>query len=74
MMQVKLKKELSKSFSMNDLGSAKQILGMKISHDRKNGKLMLSQENYIEKVLERFNMNKAKVVSTLLACHFKITS
>jgi hypothetical protein len=35
----KLKKELSKSFSMKDLGSAKQILGMKISRDRKSGKL-----------------------------------
>ena len=40
----------------------------------KNRKLWLSQENYIEKVLERFNMNKAKAVSTPLAGHFKLTS
>ena len=39
----RLKKELSKYFSMNDLGSSKQILGMKISRDRKNRKLWLSQ-------------------------------
>ena len=32
----RLKRELSKSFAMKDLGSMKQILGMKISHDRKN--------------------------------------
>ena len=51
-----LKKTLSKSFAMDDLGSAKQILGMKISHDRSEKKLWLSQEGYIEKVLERFNM------------------
>ena len=38
----RLKRELSKSFSMKDLGSAKQILGMKISCDRKNRKLWLS--------------------------------
>ena len=35
---------------------------MKISRDRKNRKLWLSQESYIDKVLERFNMSKAKVV------------
>jgi ATP-binding cassette subfamily B (MDR/TAP) protein 1 len=29
-----LEKELSKSFAMKDLGPAKKILGMKISHDR----------------------------------------
>ena len=35
----RLKKELSKSFAMKDLGSAKWILSMKISCDRKNRKL-----------------------------------
>ena len=71
----KLKKELSnKFFAMKDLGLAKQILSMKISRDRKNGKLWLSQEGYIEKVLERFNMSKAKVVCSPLAGHFKLTS
>ena len=38
----KLKKELSKSFKMKDLGFANQILGIKISRDRTNGKLWLS--------------------------------
>ncbi|CAJ2658330.1 unnamed protein product [Trifolium pratense] len=69
-----LKKELSMSFAMKDLGPAKQILGMRISRDRKNGKLWLSQHNYIEKVLERFNMSKAKPVSTPLAGHLKLSS
>jgi len=31
---VTLRKALSKSFAMNDLGSAKQILGIKITRDR----------------------------------------
>lgn len=48
----KLKKELNKSFVMKDLGSTNQILGMKITCDKKNKKLWLSQEVYIEKVLE----------------------
>ena len=35
----RLKRELSKSFSMKDMGSTKQILSVKISRDRKNMKL-----------------------------------
>ncbi|CAL9016331.1 unnamed protein product [Prunus brigantina] len=70
----KLKKELSKSFAMKDLGPAKRILGMSISRDRKNRKLRLSQESYIEKVLKRFNMDKAKPVSTPFPSHFKLSS
>ncbi|CAL1379209.1 unnamed protein product [Linum trigynum] len=69
----RLKKELSKSFAMKDLGPAKQILGMRISRDRRNGKIWLSQERYIERVLERFNMSKAKAVSTPLGGHFKLS-
>ena len=34
----------------------------------------MSQEQYIEKVLARFNMNKAKVVSSPLASHFNLSS
>jgi hypothetical protein len=37
-----LKKQLSKQFAMKDLGPAKQILGMRITRDRANGKMKLS--------------------------------
>jgi len=46
---------------------------MKIVRDRKNEKLWLLQQKYIEKVLERFNMKNFKPV-TPLACHFKLSS
>jgi len=46
-----LKKQLNKSFTMKDLGIAKQILGIKITQDRDAKKLFLSQEKYIEKIL-----------------------
>ena len=59
---------------MKDLGSASQILGIKISRDRTNGKLWLSQESYIEKVLDKFNMGKAKPVSSPLGSHLKLGS
>ena len=68
-----LKRKLANSFAMKDLGSAKQILGMGIARDKKNHKLTLSQGEYIEKVLERFRMQDAKLVSTPLANHFKLT-
>ena len=38
----KLKEELAKFFDMKDLSPGKQILGMEITHDRKNGRLWLS--------------------------------
>ncbi|KAH9313086.1 hypothetical protein KI387_028121, partial [Taxus chinensis] len=44
-----LKKQLSESFDMKDLGAARQILGMRITRDRKEWKLTLSQEEYIKK-------------------------
>ncbi|QHO13807.1 Retrovirus-related Pol polyprotein [Arachis hypogaea] len=69
-----LKKDLNRSFAMKDLGPTKKILGMRITRDRKNGKLWLSQQKYIEKVLERFSMSNSKPVSTLLASHFKQSS
>ena len=68
-----LKRKLANSFAMKDLGAAKQILGMRITRDRKNKKLTLSQSEYIEKVLKRFNMQNAKPVSIPLASHFKLS-
>lgn len=55
---------------MKDLSVAKQIIGMRISRDMKTYTLKLSQENYIKKVLNRFNMQKP--INTLLASHFKL--
>ena len=67
-----LKKDLFKSFDMKGLGQTRQILGMQILHDKKVKKLWLSQEKYIERVLERFNIKHAKPVSTPLGAHFKL--
>ncbi|CAM8880102.1 unnamed protein product [Rhodiola kirilowii] len=69
----KLKGDFSKAFDMKDLGKAKQILGMEITRERKKNKLWLSQERYIERVLERFNMKGAKAVSSPQGNHFKLS-
>nr|XP_027086614.1 uncharacterized protein LOC113708350 [Coffea arabica] len=47
--------QLNSEFEMKDLGAAKKILGMDINRDRGVGKLFLTQKNYLEKVLERFD-------------------
>ena len=70
----KLKVQLKKEFDMKDLGEAKKILGMEIIRDRGSSRLWLSQENYIFKVLERFNMEEARSITTPLAGHFKLSS
>lgn len=69
-----LKKQLSMKFEMKDLGPAKKILGIEISRDRANGKLWLSQEGYMEKVLETYKMEQAKEVVTPLGAHMKFRS
>ncbi|WVY93468.1 hypothetical protein V8G54_032556 [Vigna mungo] len=68
-----LKMQLSKEFDMKDLGPAKKILGMQITRDKQKGVLQLSQAQYINHVLQRFNMEKAKPVSTPLASHFRLS-
>lgn len=70
---INLKKTLSKSFAMKDLGPASKILGINISRDRQSKKLWLSQERYTEKLLERFNMKKANPIVAPLARHFNLT-
>lgn len=47
---------------------------MTISRDQKKKKVWLSQEKYIEKVLEWFHKDKAKSVATPLANHFTLSS
>lgn len=66
-----LKTKLSEEFAMKDLGEARQILGMRISRSKEG--LKLSQEEYVKKVLKRFNMDDAKPVNTPLANHFRLS-
>ena len=51
-----VKQFLSKNFDMKDMGEESYVFGIKIHRDRSHGILGLSQETYINKVLERFRM------------------
>ncbi|KAH7849584.1 hypothetical protein Vadar_019987 [Vaccinium darrowii] len=70
----KLKSMLNSEFDMKDLGAAKKILGIEIHRDRRAGQLRLSQSGYLQKVLQRFNLQDSKSVSTPLAAHFKLSA
>nr|KYP73926.1 Retrovirus-related Pol polyprotein from transposon TNT 1-94 [Cajanus cajan] len=63
---------LSSEFEMKDLGAAKKILEMEIWRDKNAGLLYVSQKKYIEKLLQSFQMENSKLVSTPLAIHFKL--
>ena len=58
------KRWLSINFDMKDMGEASYVLGVKITRDRSKRLLALSQETYVRKVLERFNMTNCKGIDT----------
>ncbi|KAK0600837.1 hypothetical protein LWI29_018847 [Acer saccharum] len=66
--------QLSKEFDMKGLGVAQKILRMQIKRDRVAGKIWLSQEKYIQNILEKFNMNEVKPVTTPLATHYRLSA
>jgi hypothetical protein len=55
-----VKASLRKSSSMKDLGEASYILCIKIYRDRSNLLIGLRQSTYIDKALNRFNINESK--------------
>jgi hypothetical protein len=59
MMKV-VKFSLRKSFSMKDLGEVVYILGINIYRDRSKRLIGLSQDAYIDKILNRFNTQDSK--------------
>ena len=48
----KVKQFLSKFFDMKDMDDASYVIGIKIHRDKSRGILGLSQETYINKILE----------------------
>ena len=69
-----LKNAHKSEFDMKDLGSAKRILEIDISRDRRKGTLTQSQAGYIQKVLREFGILESKVVSTPIPSHYKLKS
>lgn len=59
-----LKDKFTARFKSTDKGEAKHLLGMRITRDRSKRTIVLDQEAYIVKMIEKFNMENAAIVST----------
>ena len=60
------KAALCERFEMIDQGEIHYLLGMSIKRDRESRTLMISEPNYVEKILSKFGMENCKPVSTPL--------
>jgi hypothetical protein len=58
------KESLQKYYQMTDLGELTWILGIHVTRDRSAGWIALSQEKYIEEILERFGKSDVRPIST----------
>ena len=59
-----IKKMFSERFEMKDLGEAKVCLGLEITRNRAQKKLYLSQQSYMNKIVDRFGMSESKPMLT----------
>ena len=53
---------LNEEFDVKDLGKIKFCLGLELEY--KQNKILFHQSSYIEKIVKRFNMDKAHPLST----------
>ena len=58
------KKTIASQYAIKDLGECEWILNMKVTRDRSNRTMTLSQEAYIERIIREFNMENMKPAST----------
>lgn len=65
-MIITTKQWLSLHFEMKNMGEVEYILGVKIYKDHSKKLLCLSQQTYVRKVLERFQMNDCKLLTPIL--------
>ena len=61
---IKDKKLIADAYAVKDLGQCQWILNMKVTRDRANRTITLSQQAYIERILAQFDMGETRSVST----------
>jgi hypothetical protein len=67
------KAELRTVLKIKDLGDLHWLLGIEVKRDRKSRTISLSQRAYIQKILERFNLQDANPLGTPLDPHHKLS-
>lgn len=68
-----LKANLTKNFSMKDLGQASSCIGMQITRNRKTGTITLDQRKYTEAILQKFGMGDCNPVASPVDPNSKLT-
>jgi hypothetical protein len=58
------KKSIADTYAVKDLGQCQWILNMKVTRDRVNRTITLSQQAYVERILSQFDMEETRTVST----------
>ncbi|KAG6472814.1 hypothetical protein ZIOFF_070292 [Zingiber officinale] len=64
------KKAMMDEFEMTDLGLMKYFLGFQVRQSK--GENFISQEKYVDDILKKFHMEKAKAVATPMALNEKL--
>ena len=59
----RFKDQLSSRYGIKDMGNLHWLLGIGIDRDRKNRTISFSQATYIQKIVERFGMEDANLLS-----------
>jgi hypothetical protein len=61
-----LKTAIKSRFEMDDLGDCKWVLGMRVTRDRANRTLTLSQDRYCKEILEEYDMLDCRPITSPL--------
>eukprot|EP00794_Sanderia_malayensis_P006281 gene6281-7003_t len=59
-----VKKELADKFTIKDMGKLHHFLGVKIVRNKDKGETWMGQESYVKELLQKFQMEQSKPVST----------
>jgi hypothetical protein len=66
------KAQLMKALKMKDLGEIHWFLGLKITRNRLQRLIYISQSCYVKDILSRFNFTNSHPISTPIASNFKL--
>lgn len=58
-----LKEKLLVRFKMTDMGDVSPVLGMRVTRDRKNGTITISQANYTKSIQEKYGVRDCNPLS-----------
>eukprot|EP00794_Sanderia_malayensis_P003848 gene3848-4384_t len=62
--KTEVKKELADKFTIKDMGKLHHFLGVKIVQNKDKGEAWMGQESYVKELLQKFQMEQSKPVST----------